>query len=38
MARLLLVDDSPFLIKQIRKFLETEGHEVVPRGATGSRA
>jgi len=35
MARLLLVDDSQFLVKQIRKVLEAEGHEVVAEGSDG---
>ena len=35
MARILLVDDSAFLVKQIREFLETEGHEVVAEGHDG---
>ncbi|MCH7868133.1 MAG: response regulator [Myxococcales bacterium] len=29
------MDDSPFLVKQIRKFLEAEGHEVVAEGQDG---
>lgn len=35
MARIIVVDDSPLLVKQLRKFLEAEGHEVVAVGQDG---
>ncbi len=35
MARIILVDDSAFLLKQIRKFLEAEGHEIIAEGHDG---
>ena len=35
MARILVVDDSVFLVKQLCEFLESEGHEVVGVGHNG---
>lgn len=35
MARILIVDDSEFLSKAVRTFLEAEGHEVVGTAVDG---
>lgn len=35
MARIVLIDDSKFILKQTTRFLESEGHEVVACGLDG---
>lgn len=35
MARFLIVDDSVFLLKKIKAWLESEGHDVVDMGTNG---
>ncbi|MBF0286738.1 MAG: response regulator [SAR324 cluster bacterium] len=36
MARILLVDDSAFIVGTLRPFLESEGHEIVAVGTDGN--
>lgn len=35
MARIILVDDSPFLLGQFKSFLEEKGHEIIATGKDG---
>lgn len=36
MARVMIVDDSTYLSKEIKKFIESEGHDVVAMGKDGN--
>lgn len=38
MAKILVVDDSPFIVRQISQFLEKGGHEIVGTAIDGIQA